>query len=130
MESSPQATSWAKSLFATLPAPRSAAEERVYGEMQRLMIRLLVPMAVINFVNGLIYSAAFLQYVGPVRVAAWFTPVVLFSAMQLLSALAAVCSHGARLRLWPGGGYSHSEAFAGKERKHVRLHTSCSKPIL
>lgn len=86
MESSPQATSWAKSLFATLPAPRSAAEERVYGEMQRLMIRLLVPMAVINFVNGLIYSAAFLQYVGPVRVAAWFTPVVLFSAMQLLSA--------------------------------------------
>ncbi|WP_018147315.1 sensor histidine kinase [Henriciella marina] len=86
MDQSPKASSWAKTLFKKLPAPSSASEERVYAEMQRLMIRLLIPMAVINFVNGLIYSIAFLQYVEPWRVALWFTPVVLFSSMQALSA--------------------------------------------
>ena len=82
MDKSSQSSSWAKTLFKTLPKPSSASEERVYAEMQRLMVRLLIPMAIINLVNGLIYSVAFLQYVEAWRVAVWLTPVLLFSSMQ------------------------------------------------
>lgn len=78
-------TSWIKLLFDQLPAPRSAVETRVYGEMQSLLIRLLLPMAVINLVNGLIYSAAFLQVVEFWKVAIWYIPVVLYSVMQALA---------------------------------------------
>ena len=86
MDKSSQSSSWAKTLFKTLPKPSSASEERVYAEMQRLMVRLLIPMAIINLVNGLIYSVAFLQYVEAWRVAVWLTPVLLFSSMQWLGA--------------------------------------------
>lgn len=77
--------SWIRLLFDRLPAPRTAVEGRVYGEMQSLLVRLLVPMAVINIVNGLIYSAAFLQVVEVWKVAIWFVPVALYSLMQTLA---------------------------------------------
>lgn len=77
--------SWIKLLFERLPAPVGAVEYRVYGEMQSQLTRLLVPMAIINFSNGLIYAAAFVQYVELWSVALWFLPVALYSAMQAYS---------------------------------------------
>ncbi len=77
--------SWIKLLFERLPLPRGAVETRVYGEMQTQLIRLLVPMAIINFSNGLIYAAAFVQYVEFWAVALWFAPVALYSVMQAFS---------------------------------------------
>ncbi len=77
--------SWIKLLFDRLPAPQTPVEYRVYGEMQSLLVRLLVPMAIINLVNGTIFSVAFLQYVAFWKVAVWFVPVLLYSAMQVYS---------------------------------------------
>ena len=77
--------SWIRLLFDRLHPPRTAVEQRVYSQMQSLLVRLLVPMAVINLINGLIYSAAFLQVVEPWKVAVWFTPVALYSLMQALT---------------------------------------------
>ncbi|WP_158085772.1 sensor histidine kinase [Henriciella aquimarina] len=72
-------------MFDRLPAPQTPVEYRVYGEMQSLLVRLLVPMAIINLVNGTIFSVAFLQYVAFWKVAVWFVPVLLYSAMQVYS---------------------------------------------
>lgn len=85
MSVKPEAVSWMMMLFQKLPAPKNGTEERVYAEMQRLLLRLLVPMALISAVNGLIYCAAFLQYVELWKLALWYTPVAIFSAMQILA---------------------------------------------
>jgi signal transduction histidine kinase len=77
---------WFETIFAPLRKPQTESDLKVYSEMQRLLLKLLLPMAVINACNALIYSIAFLQYLEPWKIVTWLTPVLLFSLMQAFGA--------------------------------------------
>ncbi|MEM5517617.1 ATP-binding protein [Henriciella sp. AS95] len=87
MSVKPEAATWMMMLFHKLPVPQKGTEERVYAEMQRLLLKLLVPMALISAFNGLIYCAAFVQYVELWKLVVWYIPVAFFSAMQIFASV-------------------------------------------
>ena len=76
-----------KELVSPLPAPRTVVDEKVLREMQSQFVRLMLPMAFVNFGNATAVALSYVAVVDLWRVLGWYGVMTAFCALQFMAGL-------------------------------------------
>lgn len=76
-----------KELVSPLPAPQSVVDEKVLREMQSQFVRLMLPMAFVNFGNATAVALSYIAVVDLWRVLGWYGVMTTFCVLQLMAGL-------------------------------------------
>ena len=76
-----------KELVSPLPAPRTVVDEKVLREMQSQFVRLMLPMAFVNFGNATAVALSYIAVVDLWRVLGWYGVMTTFCVLQFMAGL-------------------------------------------
>lgn len=76
-----------KELVSPLPAPQTLVDEKMLREMQAQFVRLMLPMAFVNFGNATAVALSYFAVVDLWRVLLWYGLMTAFCIMQFLGGL-------------------------------------------
>ena len=62
----------------------SETDQRMLGELQAQLVRLLIPMALVNILNSLVVAFAYTDVRGPYVAFGWAGLICVFAVMQIL----------------------------------------------